>query len=44
MLVAFKEIEKHEVEGIPQVAIREVILLKSLSHPNIIRLLDVLYG
>ena len=44
MLVVFKEITYDEVTGIKQEALREVILLKGLNHPNIIRLLDVLYG
>jgi cyclin-dependent kinase len=44
VLVVFKEITHDEVTGIKQEALREVILLKGLNHPNIIRLLDVLYG
>ena len=30
-------------EGIPSTAIREIALLKELSHPNIVRLIDVIY-
>jgi serine/threonine protein kinase len=33
-----------ELEGIPSSAIREIALLKELNHPNIVSLVNVLYG
>eukprot|EP00811_Abedinium_folium_P004627 NODE_1425_length_2481_cov_3.550127.p1 GENE.NODE_1425_length_2481_cov_3.550127~~NODE_1425_length_2481_cov_3.550127.p1 ORF type:complete len:323 (+),score=92.29 NODE_1425_length_2481_cov_3.550127:233-1201(+) len=43
VLVAMKEI-KHDVEeeGLPSTAVREIALVKQLTHPNIIKLFDVL--
>ncbi|POI28633.1 hypothetical protein CIB84_007617, partial [Bambusicola thoracicus] len=44
-LVALKKIRLDaETEGVPSTAIREVSLLKELKHPNIVRLLDVMYS
>lgn len=34
---------KSETEGVPSSAIREVALLKELDHPNIVKLIDVIY-
>lgn len=33
-----------ESEGVPSTAIREISLLKELTHPNVIQLLDVVQG
>eukprot|EP01062_Namystynia_karyoxenos_P070198 TRINITY_DN65589_c0_g1_i1.p1 TRINITY_DN65589_c0_g1~~TRINITY_DN65589_c0_g1_i1.p1 ORF type:complete len:303 (+),score=115.69 TRINITY_DN65589_c0_g1_i1:119-1027(+) len=44
-LVALKRMRlDSEDEGIPCSAIREVLLLKELKHPNIVKLLDVNHG
>jgi len=44
-VVALKKIRLDvETEGIPSTAIREISLLKELDHPNIVRLMDVLYN
>eukprot|EP00055_Hartaetosiga_balthica_P006744 m.21881 g.21881 ORF g.21881 m.21881 type:complete len:361 (+) comp5400_c0_seq1:1579-2661(+) len=44
-IVAVKSISLNsEEEGIPSNAVREISLLKQLRHPNIVRLLDVLYS
>lgn len=42
--VALKRISINEKEGIPATTIREIAILKSLRHPNILRLLDVHLG
>lgn len=43
-LIAIKKIRfQHEDEGIPSTAVREISLLKSLKHPNIVLLKDVVY-
>lgn len=43
-MVAIKKIRfQHEDEGIPSTAVREVSLLKSLKHPNIVLLKEVIY-
>jgi hypothetical protein len=34
----------HEDEGIPSTAIREISLLKTLKHPNIVSLREVISG
>ena len=33
-----------ESEGVPSTAIREIFLLKEHDHPNVVRLLDVIYA
>jgi len=45
-IVALKKIRlENEDEGVPSTTIREVSLLRELSnHPNIVNLLDVIYG
>jgi cyclin-dependent kinase 2 len=43
-MVAMKRIRfQHEDEGIPSTAIREISLLKTLKHPNIVPLREVIY-
>ncbi|XP_060677137.1 cyclin-dependent kinase 2 isoform X1 [Hemiscyllium ocellatum] len=43
-VVALKKIRLDtETEGVPSTAIREISLLKELSHPNIVELLDVIH-
>ena len=38
-IVAVKKIRlDHEDEGLPSTAVREISLLKSLSHPNVVGL------
>lgn len=42
-IVAMKKIRlESDDEGIPSTAIREISLLKELTHPNIVSLIDVL--
>lgn len=43
--VAIKRIrlDSHE-EGVPATTIREIALLKELTHPNVVRLVDVVHG
>ncbi|NXC18917.1 CDK3 kinase, partial [Corythaeola cristata] len=44
-VVALKKIRLDaETEGVPSTAIREISLLRELKHPNIVRLLDVIYS
>ncbi|KAK0085648.1 hypothetical protein PV325_004720 [Microctonus aethiopoides] len=44
-LVALKRIRlATETEGVPSTAIREISLLKDLTHPNIVQLFDVVIG
>lgn len=44
-LLAIKKIRfQHEDEGIPSTAVREVSLLKGISHPNIVLLKEVIYS
>lgn len=44
-LVAIKKIRlENEDEGIPSTAIREISILKTLNHPNIVSLLDLVHG
>lgn len=43
-VVAIKKIRlENEDEGMPSTAMREIAILKELSHPNIVRLIDVSY-
>jgi serine/threonine protein kinase len=44
-IVALKKIKLElEDEGVPSTALREISVLKTLRHPNIVRLLDVEHG
>ncbi len=36
------KIEEND-EGIPSTTLREIVVLKELNHPNIVKLLDVIY-
>ncbi|KAI1291849.1 Cyclin-dependent kinase 1 [Halotydeus destructor] len=43
VLVALKKIRlENEDEGVPSTAIREITLLKEVTHPNVVELLDVI--
>jgi serine/threonine protein kinase len=42
-IIALKEIRLNDEEGAPSTAIREISLMKELSHPNIVKLLDVIH-
>ena len=43
-VVALKKIRmEHEDEGVPSTAIREISLLKEVTHPNIVELKDIVY-
>lgn len=43
--VALKKIRlESEDEGVPSTAIREISLLKELTHPNVVNLNDVMYS
>lgn len=44
-IVALKKIKLEiEDEGVPSTALREISVLKTLKHPNVVRLLDVEHG
>ena len=43
--VAIKKIRlENEDEGMPSTAMREIAILRELDHPNIVRLIDVIYN
>lgn len=43
--VAIKKIRlENEDEGMPSTAMREIAILRELEHPNIVRLMDVIYN
>lgn len=42
--VAIKKIRiEHCEEGIPQTTLREISFLRDLNHPNVVRLIEVVY-
>lgn len=43
MPVALKKIQLHEREGMPSTAMREISILRNISHENIIKLLHVIH-
>ena len=43
-IVALKQFYIDEEFGIPASALREICVLKQLCHPNVIRLLDLMYN
>ena len=44
-VVAIKKIRlENEDEGMPSTAMREIAILRELDHPNIVRLIDVIYN
>jgi serine/threonine protein kinase len=43
MVVALKEIQLNESEGMPSTALREISILKSSFHKNIVKLLQVIH-
>ena len=42
-IVAIKKIKLYDENGIPPTTLREISLLKSLSHPNIVKLKEIIY-
>ena len=42
-IVALKPFYVDEEIGLPSSALREICMLKEISHPNVIKLLDILY-
>jgi serine/threonine protein kinase len=43
-MIAIKKIRIDNIdEGIPSTALREITLIKELNHPNIIKILDIIY-
>lgn len=45
MIVALKRIIVHnELDGLPITALREIRILKSLDHPNIVPVVDIAYS
>ncbi|KAL7067496.1 putative cell division control protein 28 [Cryptosporidium serpentis] len=42
--IKFFHLEEHEEEGVPATSIRELDILKSLKHPNIVKLFEVHYS